>query len=420
MSGYTVIDFETTGLSPNHHHRVIEVGVVYVSDSGEIQDSWSTLVNPNRDVGATSVHGITAEDLYEAPPFETVAPYLLRSVVGRTIVAHNARFDLRFLEAEFIRANMPLEYQIPGLCTMQWSKRFLPGASRKLSDCCLAAGVRHQGAHSALGDALATAGLLGTSIAGSGGSPPWTDVLDASSRYPWPHLIGDPPQINLTQRLPAQSPAPADAWLEQLTSSVGRVDEPSLEAYLEVLERALLDGHLSAHERTELIELASDLGLQREQVMQVHKTYLTALASAAWSDGVVTQEESNQLSEIAELLGVSETQAAEILQRSEANRSSIKLAELQLSPGDRVAFTGDSRQTRERWVARVEALGLTHGGVVKATRALVTADPDSFSSKAEKARSYGIPIITETAFERLISRMEAEKLSRRTSIYRDG
>ncbi|QKE84388.1 exonuclease domain-containing protein [Arthrobacter sp. NEB 688] len=79
MTGYTVIDVETTGLSPEKGDRVVKIGVVYVSDNGEVQDNWSTLVNPQRDVGPTRIHGLTATDVAGAPTFNDVAPYVLRA-----------------------------------------------------------------------------------------------------------------------------------------------------------------------------------------------------------------------------------------------------------------------------------------------------------------------------------------------------
>lgn len=51
--GFAVIDFETTGFSPQHHHRVIEVGLVHVSQDGVIEGEFETVVNPGRDLGHT-------------------------------------------------------------------------------------------------------------------------------------------------------------------------------------------------------------------------------------------------------------------------------------------------------------------------------------------------------------------------------
>jgi DNA polymerase-3 subunit epsilon len=48
---YAVVDVETTGFSPKHHHRVIEIAVIRLNETGEITDEFDTLINPNRDVG---------------------------------------------------------------------------------------------------------------------------------------------------------------------------------------------------------------------------------------------------------------------------------------------------------------------------------------------------------------------------------
>lgn len=64
-----------------------------------------------------------------------------------------------------------------------------------------------------------------------------------------------------------------------------------------------------------------------------------------------------------------------------------------------MVITGDTRRSRGDWEARLSAVGLTNGTVTKATRVVVAADPDSQSGKAQKAREYGVPIVTEAAFE---------------------
>ncbi|QMW64912.1 3'-5' exonuclease [Mumia sp. ZJ1417] len=100
---YAVIDTETTGLSPKYHHRIAEIGVVLVDGSGRIEHEWSTLVNPDRDLGPQRIHGIRAADARRAPRFEDLAAHLVELLRGRTLVAHNLPFDLTFLEAEYAR-----------------------------------------------------------------------------------------------------------------------------------------------------------------------------------------------------------------------------------------------------------------------------------------------------------------------------
>ncbi|QCX26972.1 3'-5' exonuclease [Nocardioides jishulii] len=147
MTGYTVLDLETTGLFPQQHDRVIEIGIVSVSDEGEVLEEWSTLVNPGRDVGPTDLHGISARDVLDAPTFREVAPHVITLLSGRTLVAHNARFDTQFLDHEFSRAGLSTRPPTPSLCTMQLSTSYLRGASRKLKDCCAAANVSHGDVH---------------------------------------------------------------------------------------------------------------------------------------------------------------------------------------------------------------------------------------------------------------------------------
>ncbi|WP_143026021.1 exonuclease domain-containing protein [Leucobacter chromiiresistens] len=68
MSGFAVIDFETTGFVPERNDRVVEVGVVLLDETGQQEHSWTTLVNPRRDVGASHVHGISGGDLLGLTP----------------------------------------------------------------------------------------------------------------------------------------------------------------------------------------------------------------------------------------------------------------------------------------------------------------------------------------------------------------
>ena len=61
--GFAVIDFETTGLSPAKHDRVIEVAVVHVDENGRVEGQWETLINPGRDLGRQDIHRIRASDI---------------------------------------------------------------------------------------------------------------------------------------------------------------------------------------------------------------------------------------------------------------------------------------------------------------------------------------------------------------------
>lgn len=409
MSGYTVIDVETTGLSPEKQDRVVEIGVVFVSHQGEIQDHWSTLVNPLRDVGPTRIHGITPTDVIGAPTFAEIAPYVLHAVTGRTIVAHNASFDLRFIAHELVRAGVPLA-QLPlrGLCTMQWSTAFLQTPSRKLVDCCRACGVDLQEAHSAGADALATAGLLSYYLRRSQWQPPWTDVLTETRAYGWPTYHGAYPELRFARRAEVRAARREDAWLDRIVSRMPRAADVRADAYLAVLEIALLDGFLAEHEKEQLVEVAAESGLSRGQVLDLHAGYLCAMAEVALEDGVVTCAERADLEKVAAHLGLRSIDVDAALNDARgsvmAKPAAVSLTSvgIELHPGDRVVFTGEMARPRSDWEEAFRMVGLELGTVTKSTRVVVAADPNSPSGKAAKARSYGIPILTEAAFERLL------------------
>jgi DNA polymerase-3 subunit epsilon len=110
-------------------------------------------VDPQRDVGPTHVHGVTASMVSCAPRFEDVAAALADRLYGAVVVAHNLSFDTRMLANEYTRLGARL---VPGagVCTMR-----LGGG--KLGDVCQQFRVELTHAHRALGDARATAQVLG-------------------------------------------------------------------------------------------------------------------------------------------------------------------------------------------------------------------------------------------------------------------
>ena len=187
MGGYAVVDTETTGFSPARGDRVLEVAVVLLDADGRVEREWETLLNPDRGVGPTHVHGITPAEVARAPRFGDIARFLASLFAGRLVVGHNIAFDARFLEAEFDAAGMTVPLD-PGrcLCTQALAKQHLPGPRRTLAVSCEQAGVIHSGAHSAIGDTRATAELLQYFLRRGPVPPPWRPLYDAAVRAPWP------------------------------------------------------------------------------------------------------------------------------------------------------------------------------------------------------------------------------------------
>jgi DNA polymerase III epsilon subunit family exonuclease len=147
------LDFETTGLDVTRD-RVIEVAVVR-GRYGEAPRRWTALVDPGRPVDATEIHGITDAMVAGQPDFPALAPTLARMLRGAVLVAHNARFDVSFLNMEFARCGLWAP-KSPAVDTLGLSRRVVALPSHKLAAMCTWAGIARDRAHRALDDAEAT------------------------------------------------------------------------------------------------------------------------------------------------------------------------------------------------------------------------------------------------------------------------
>ncbi len=104
---FVAFDTETTGFGPQKN-RVVEIGAVKFRGDGTVLGSTNWLVNPEREVPyyATNVHGITTQMAAEAPLFEQVWPLFVEFCGDADLFAHNAPFDVGFVNAELCRAGI--------------------------------------------------------------------------------------------------------------------------------------------------------------------------------------------------------------------------------------------------------------------------------------------------------------------------
>jgi DNA polymerase-3 subunit epsilon len=118
-------DLETTGLDPKRGHRVIELAAIAM-DKGDITLEYQTFVRTDRQIPkqATEIHGITNEMLSDQPTPGNVYPAFKEIIKGKTLVAHNVKFDMAFLRMEFARMGMQLNN--PSICTLEMSRKRLP------------------------------------------------------------------------------------------------------------------------------------------------------------------------------------------------------------------------------------------------------------------------------------------------------
>ena len=106
LGPFTVFDVETTGMSARNN-RIVEIAALHIECDGEIS-RYESLVNPGCSIPpqAMRVHRITNEMVAQAPSFRDVAFEFLKFVDKSTLVAHNARFDLAFLQESLVRCGL--------------------------------------------------------------------------------------------------------------------------------------------------------------------------------------------------------------------------------------------------------------------------------------------------------------------------
>ena len=157
---FVVLDLETTGLKPGKS-AITEVAAIRVSH-GNLGEEFHTLLNPGQHVpaGITRLTGITDDMLRDQPRVETVFPQFQQFLGLAVIVAHNASFDLGFLNFEVQRlASPPLRNS--SVCTLKLARRLLSGIrSRSLDSVAAHLGVSYPTQHRASADARVTAEIF--------------------------------------------------------------------------------------------------------------------------------------------------------------------------------------------------------------------------------------------------------------------
>lgn len=150
-----VFDTETTGFGVEEH-RIIEIGCVELLNRLPTGRTFHTYLNPEREIdfGATKVHGITNEQVRDAPRFMDVVRDFTGFIGDSPLVAHNAEFDFSFINAELGRCGLPhLANEM--VDTLVLARQKLPGARHNLDALCKTYNVDNSGRtyHGALLDA---------------------------------------------------------------------------------------------------------------------------------------------------------------------------------------------------------------------------------------------------------------------------
>jgi len=382
---YVAFDVETTGFNKND--RIVEIGFVTFKN-GKLLEEWSTLLNPQRDVGKSNVHGITASMVSTAPLFEDIVNDIFRMINGRVLVAHQFSFDARMLAQELNRLEVEGDLG-KGFCTLIASRNLLPGTGDSLAATCEALGIRTVDAHSALGDARMTMQIFQHLLEDGQEVQPAKVKYDSNS---------NPSRVLQRE---AFKRVRNDA-LERIKAFTKKVPFPTSDekfvAYLLLLNMAMQDLVISQEEEAELNQWAEDLGVTSSEVETLHRGYLDSFVQAALRDGVITLQEREMIELVATALHL----PAEIPETPQL----IQVNEDSLSVGKRVCFTGEAFGFSGNTIQRsdLEALAAKVGlhpvkdVTKKGCDILVATDESTMSGKAKKAKDWGIPVISVEKF----------------------
>jgi len=133
-----VFDTETTGLDPLAGDRLVEIGCIELFNRFPTGKTFHGYFNPERDMpeSALKIHGLTVDFLNNQPLFAHRVAELIDFLGDAQLVAHNAMFDLAFLNAELERAGRPAVSRDRTVDTLLIARRKHPGAANRLDDLC--------------------------------------------------------------------------------------------------------------------------------------------------------------------------------------------------------------------------------------------------------------------------------------------
>ncbi len=373
-SKVTVLDVETTGVG--NRDRIVEIATLTLDvATGEVVDRFETLINPQRDIGPTSIHGISARMVELAPTFGEVAHAVARRVDGSVLVAHNLAFDARFLQNEFERLGGEFDPG-NGFCTLR-------ATGMKLAAACEDLGVMLSNAHQAAGDVEATAKLAIKC------GLPWENCEPAIAEW----RGRENPKRTVVRAAYETEERDVISHLLDYADISFLADRRLI--YADALDHALNDHELDADEQASLSQLADLLGLQTEQVARIHRQYLESIITAAQRDGRISDAEHTIITRMMSALGIYDVLVPPVTDTAPAINN--------LRPTT-ICFTGEAVIGGHTYTrVHMEAVAALHGitpknAVSKNCDLVVAADPASNSGKARRARELNIPIIGAAEF----------------------
>lgn len=297
---------------------------------------------------------------------------------------------------------------------------------RKLVDCCEAIGVE-PGRHDALSDATATSALMSFYLDKARREGVRSELLlypDTAAGLLWPSQPTVKPQLLMEaerhKRIEIRNASP-----RRTLSLVNSLEKINLDGllwddaqqgcleYLELMRTALVDSVVSDEESQQLADLAEAFGLDAITSNRLKERLLLMLAAQAWSDGFISRDEQTEMKQLVTGLGLSEKSSTKLLKAAETERHSVLSQDLPPLPidwtlgeplrvGMRIAFTGCDWEQRERLEADAVASGCRLTGSVSGKTDFLITDGSYVGNKREAAEQQSVRIIHPDDFERML------------------
>ncbi len=288
-----VIDLETTGLTPGVD-RVVEVAVFRIDPGNEPKLVLDTLVNPERPVSGSEIHGITDEDVADAPTFDEIAGAVVEALSDCVVAAYNVYFEARFLRYELRRAR--LRTRFPHVCLMYLRPLLGLGGRASLDDVCDEYGIRRSAAHMAAADAEAASRLCVEVYMPHLKRLQLQRLADLArlAKYKFLESLVEEPLRPPRERRP-ERPAFKSRYLRAQATPARTAAEEALARYWEALQAVLADLEVTPEERLYLQKRARELALRPEQVRTVHARVFASLLQDVIEDSWLDQAECDRL-----------------------------------------------------------------------------------------------------------------------------
>ncbi len=300
-----VIDLETTGLSPQGD-RIVEMAVVRIDPGQAPRLVLDTLVNPQRRVSGSEIHGIYDADVVGAPTFADLVRPVADAIDGAVVASFNVYFDIKFLLNELELAQQPVA--LPHLCLMWMRPGLGLGARASLERTCAELGVPFSAVHQAAADAEAGAKLwpIYTNAFAARGVRTFAD-LAAVKGYKYTQSWSSAPldRALISAAAPRTGLKVRTGRTQDEQYAVRRAEwnaQDALAAYWDALTGALVDNEITAAERAELRRLQASPHLRPESIRYVHAKVMSGVLDEVSRDLQVDGPEVEWVGSVARLL----------------------------------------------------------------------------------------------------------------------